>query len=152
MCASNNIKVMGKSVIQERVMIRGDLAQAFIGRYVYISPHVIIRPSIKIAQGQFLFVPVNIGDYVFIGDRSLVCAIMIGSHVHIGKDCIISDGCVIRNCSRILDGAVLAPDTVVPPFVTMGGNPARIVETLPESMGILMESVATHAVETLATN
>ena len=31
-----------------------------------------------------------------------------------------------------MDGAVLAPDTVVPPFSVFGGNPATFVDELPE--------------------
>ena len=31
--------------------------------------------------------------------------------------------CVLKDCCRIEDGAVLPPDTVVPPFTIFGGNP-----------------------------
>lgn len=40
---------------------------------------------------------------------------------------------MIRDGARIEDGAVLAPNTVVPSHCIFGGSPARCIGTLPES-------------------
>jgi dynactin-5 len=44
-----------------------------------------------------------------------------------GKRCVLSD------CCCLLDGAVLAAGSVVPPFAVMGGSPAQVVGKLPEA-------------------
>jgi len=40
---------------------------------------------------------------------------------------------IIRDCAVVLDGAVLAPHTVVPSMCVYGGSPATFVAALPES-------------------
>lgn len=35
------------------------------------------------------FFPLNIGDHVFIGEKSIVNAGTVGSYVYIGKNCVI---------------------------------------------------------------
>ncbi len=69
------------------------------------------------------YCPVHIGEHVFIDSSSITAAAQIGSYVHIGKNCIIGKRCILRDCSAIMDGAVLAADTVVPPFAIMAGSP-----------------------------
>ena len=40
---------------------------------------------------------------------------------------------MIKDCAVILPDAVLAPDTVVPPFAIFGGAPARPVGKVPDN-------------------
>ena len=43
-----------------------------------------------------------------------------------------SKRCVIKDCCKILDGSILPPDTVVPPFTVFGGSPAKYQSELSE--------------------
>ena len=68
---------------------------------------------------------------------------ILASAVSLYVACAYTQGrfCVIRDGAQILDGAVLAPQTVVPSHCIYGGSPgthrqlttARRVGTLPES-------------------
>lgn len=49
---------------------------------------------------------------------------------------------MLKDCCRIEDGAVLAPDTVVPPFAVFGGVPARQVGELSECASALHRDLA----------
>ena len=59
-------------------------------------------------------------------------AASIGSHVHVSRDAVIGRRCILKDCCKVAPGAVLAPDTVVPPFALMAGNPAVVAAELPE--------------------
>ena len=37
--------------------------------------------------------------------------------------CVQGKKCVLYDCCQLLDGTVLLPKTVVPPFAIFGGNP-----------------------------
>ena len=43
-----------------------------------------------------------------------------------------SHQCVLSSCCEILPDTILAPGTVVPPFSVYGGQPGRLVDSLPE--------------------
>ena len=38
---------------------------------------------------QFSYYPMKLGDHVFVGEGAVIEAAVIGSYVHIGKDCVI---------------------------------------------------------------
>lgn len=78
------------------------------------------------------------GEYVYVGENSIINSAQIGSYVHIGKDCVLGRLTMLKDCCAILDGTVLPPDTVVPPFAVFAGNPGRQVGELPEITQELM--------------
>ncbi|KAJ8676246.1 hypothetical protein QAD02_012032 [Eretmocerus hayati] len=132
LCGSQNIVLHGKVIVQSDAIIRGDLANVKTGRYCIIGKNVVIRPPFKRFSRGIAFFPLQMGDHVFVGERSVVNAAMVGSYVYIGKNVVIGRRSVIKNCVFIEDGAVIPPETVVPSFSRYAGNPAKCVEDLPE--------------------
>ncbi|KAJ1547980.1 hypothetical protein HK096_007997, partial [Nowakowskiella sp. JEL0078] len=119
-----------KTIIQTDCIVRADLKRAggsqvviAIGRYCSFGQRAVIRPPYKTYKGIFSYYPTKIGDYVHIGDDSVVEAAQIGTHVIIGKNCVIGRFAIIKECCRILDNTVIPPNTVVPSFSVYGGNP-----------------------------
>ncbi|SAM63678.1 probable dynactin Arp1 p25 subunit RO12 [Ustilago bromivora] len=152
---SQNIILGGKCVIQQGAIIRGDLkriappstasattggqaqqAQSvtiMIGRYCLLAESSVIRPPYKTYKGVFSYYPMKIGDHVSVGANTVLEAASVGAHVEIGANCLVGRFVIIKDCARILDGSVVAPNTVVPSFSIFGGSPARLVGELPET-------------------
>jgi len=133
LCGSSRICVRGKTIVEARSVIRGDLAVVNIGASCVIGEDAVVRSADQNYNGGVVYIPVVIGDYVIVEKGSIVQAANVGSHVHIGKNCVIGKRCVISNCCKILDNTVLPPGTVVPPFSAYGGVPGVLVDSLPES-------------------
>ncbi|KAI1763262.1 trimeric LpxA-like protein [Hypoxylon sp. FL1150] len=146
---TQHIMLGGKTVIQAEAMIRGDLtrtAQATsgsgaapgsntavaIGRYCYLSKGCCLRPPGRIYKGSFTFLPLRLGDHVFIGEGTVVQAATIGSHVHIGQNVAVGEFSIIKDYVRILDGTIVPPNMVIPSFSIVAGQPARVVGEVPE--------------------
>jgi carbonic anhydrase/acetyltransferase-like protein (isoleucine patch superfamily) len=79
----------------EKVILRSDLSQIVIGKYVILSDNVIIKPPLKKQNNLMKFVPVDICNFVFIDKNTIVQAIKIGNYTKIGKDCVIGQRVVI---------------------------------------------------------
>jgi dynactin-5 len=76
--------------------------------------------------------PLRIGDHVFIGERSIIRAASIASHVHIGHDVVVGEFAIIKDYVRILDGTVVPANMWIPPFSIVAGQPARVIGEVPE--------------------
>ncbi|CAK7226928.1 hypothetical protein SBRCBS47491_006394 [Sporothrix bragantina] len=150
---TQNIILGGKSVIQQDVMIRGDLVRSLpasssssggassgsgsntaisIGRYCFLSKGCCLRPPGRLWKGVFSHMPLRMGDHVFIGAGSTVMAASIGSHVHLGANVVVGDFAIIKDYVRVLDGTVIPPNMVIASFSIVAGQPARVVGELPE--------------------
>ncbi|KAJ3064011.1 hypothetical protein HDU98_000235 [Podochytrium sp. JEL0797] len=137
---SQNIILGGKTIIGPECMVRGDLRRSgpghavviAVGKYCVLASKALIRPPSKVYKNVFSYYPMKIGDFCHIGEGSIVEAAQIGSHVTIGKNCVIGRFAVIKDCAQILDNTVIAPNCMVPSFSVYGGNPGRLVDELPE--------------------
>ncbi|KAL7926103.1 trimeric LpxA-like protein [Trichoderma austrokoningii] len=148
---TQNIMLGGKTVIQPEVMIRGDLvrtAQAqppsggsaaqpnttavAIGRYCFLARTVLLRPPGRIYKGVFTYMPLRIGDHVFIGQGTVVQAASIGNHVYIGKGCVVNEFAIIKDYVKVLDGTIVPANMVIPSFSIVAGQPGRVVGELPD--------------------
>ncbi|KPM39043.1 hypothetical protein AK830_g7488 [Neonectria ditissima] len=147
---TQNIMLGGKTVIQPDVMIRGDLARTApssssssgaapvsttavaIGRYCFLARGALLRPPGRIYKGAYTFMPLRIGDHVFVGQGTIVQAASVGNHVHIGKGCTVGEFAIIKDYVKILDGTVIPPTMVIPSFSIVAGQPARVVGEIPE--------------------
>ncbi|EAQ85674.1 hypothetical protein CHGG_06927 [Chaetomium globosum CBS 148.51] len=146
---TQNIMLGGKTVIQPEAMIRGDLIRTIqaqpqsggaapnntavsIGRYCFLSRGCCLRPPGRLYKGAFTFMPLRMGDHVFVGAGSVVQAASVGSHVHIGARVSIGEFAIIKEYVRILDGTVVPPNMVIPSFSIVAGQPARLIGEVPE--------------------
>merc|ERR1719456_1127655 len=133
LCGTQNIQLSGRSLIQPKVMLRGDLAVLRIGKFVIVGDGCVLRPPYKRYKGSVIYLPMAIGDYVTFGCNTVVSATCIGSCVRVGENCVISKRCILRDNSMLLPNSCLPPDSVVPPFTIFGGNPATYQGDLPEA-------------------
>lgn len=145
-CSPSQIHLTGSSIVCNAIL-RGDLCEQTlsirVGSNVLIHDNVILRPPWQ----EIKYVPLRINDFVSIDEGSVVEAASIGSYVLIGKDCVIGNGSVIKDCVRVLDDSYVAPNSVIRPFAIYGGNPgnlnslmsARLVGELPECAQEIIE-------------
>jgi dynactin-5 len=139
LCGSDNIGVKGKTIIEAQAVIRGDLGTIEFGSYCVIARGAVIRPAEQQFQGRVAYIPITIGDHVVIEENSVIEAAAIGDCTHIGKNCKIGPRCIISPCCEILDGSVLAANSVTPPFSIWSGIPAVQVGKLPESYQLVWQ-------------
>ncbi|XP_053212485.1 dynactin subunit 5-like [Panonychus citri] len=145
LCGSQNIMLHGKTIIQSDCIIRGDLANVKIGRHCVVSSRAVIRPPFKKFLKGVAFLPLTIGDNVFIGEGTIVNAAQIGSYVYIGKNCVIGRHCVLKDCCALADNTFLPQGTVVPAFSIFSGNPGRFIGELPEcTQTVMMEHTKSY--------
>ncbi len=128
-----NIVPAGKVIIRPGAILRGDLAKIKIGQFTTIEEEVVLRPSYMKAKGKLKYSELSVGDYVYIGKRSIVSAQRIGNCVDIGEDCVIGQRAVLKDNCVLLPGSIVPPEGVVPPFTVYGGRPAIFVAELPET-------------------
>lgn len=93
------------------------------GRYCLFDQGCIVRPPYKTYKGSFSYFAIKMGDCVRIGPGSVVQASAIGSHVDIGRNCIVGRWSYIKDSAVVLDGTVLAPNTMVPSLTVWAGSP-----------------------------
>lgn len=158
--STQSIVLGGKTIIQSHCTIRGDLQRAAttpgatapaavtIGRYCLISKGCTLSPPSKTIKGQQQYWPLKIGDYVHIGEESLVEAASIGSYVHIGNRCRIGNFCTIKDGVWVEDDTDLPPFSVIAPLSLVSGKPGLVQDELPESSLDVLEGQARAYYET----
>ncbi|KAK8071256.1 hypothetical protein PG997_011459 [Apiospora hydei] len=146
---TQHIMLGGKTVIMAEAMVRGDLTRTvsaqgssgaapqsntsiFIGRYCFLSRGCCLRPPGRIYKGAFTYMPLRIGDHVFVGENSVVQAATIGSHVHIAANAVVGEFAIVKDYVRILEGTVVPANMVIPSFSVVAGQPGRVIGEVPE--------------------
>ncbi|TQS33463.1 hypothetical protein Golomagni_06192, partial [Golovinomyces magnicellulatus] len=147
---TQNIVLGGKTVIQPEAMIRGDLVRTApssssssssapasgtavaIGRYCFLSRRVLLRPPGRQYKGAFTYMPLRLGDHVFIGQGTVVQAASVGNHVSIGSGCTGGEFAILKDYVKVLDGTVIPAFAVIPSFSIVAGQPGRVVGEIPE--------------------
>lgn len=133
---SENVTIAGTSVLNDGVVLRGDLAAMRLGRFVWVGKNTLLQPCSCRSKGQLQHVPMSVGDCCTIGDDCVVQAASIGSCVEIGSRCVVGNRCLLKDFCVVLPDSVLPPDTIVPSFSIYGGVPARLLGELPEAFGL----------------
>ena len=134
LCGPQNIRLHGQTLVKAKATIRGDRAPISVGRFCIFGSRSVIKPSAAFvptaaagtAESAASFAPLAIGDFVVVGDGCVVEARKIGSFVLIGEGTVVGNGCIIKDCCRILPGSALPEGMVVPPFSLVSGVPAKI--------------------------
>lgn len=142
----------GKTVIMAGVCLRGDLCRRTepaadgekekthstaisIGRSTVVSMNTTVRPPMRLHKGQMTFIPMRIGDNVFIGPNSHISSASISSHVYIGANCVLSPLCMVKEGCKILPNTVVPPAMTIPAGTVVGGRPARILSDVGDGWG-----------------
>eukprot|EP01038_Epipyxis_sp_PR26KG_P013599 gene13599-18253_t len=122
----------GRCFISPNVVIRGDLSPVQINKYCFIGEDTILRPSYSLGK-SFRFIPITIGSHSFIGEKCIIEAAVIGMGCLIGNNCVLSARVILKDFVQVMEGSVIPPDMVVPPFAIVAGCPAKIIGERPES-------------------
>jgi dynactin-5 len=130
---------LGMCVLQSGVVLRADMAKITLGKFCYVGRRAVLRPASGVFAWGVGFLAMTVGDFVLFGDECVVRAASIGSCVEVGARCVVGERCIVRDCVQILDDAVVPADTVLPPFTCWGGNPARLIKSIPESFARTQE-------------
>ncbi len=85
----NQIILNSLNVVEDDVILRGDLGKIYIGNYSIIDAGSVLRPSLNSITPPYEYKNLKIGSNCYIGKNSIICAISIGNNVYIGNDCII---------------------------------------------------------------
>lgn len=86
----------------------------------------------RATPSTFTYMPLRMGDHVFVGEGTVVQAASIGAHVYIGHNVVVDEFAIIKDYVRVLDGTVVPPNMVIPSFTIVAGQPARVVGEIPE--------------------
>ena len=142
-CKPQTVEIpMGRVIICHDVIIRGDLAAVQLNRYVLVEARTVLHPcytTIASTAGvkSLKFIAQTIGADTWIGADCVIEAAIIGTGCVIEKNCVLSKRCILKDYVNVLEGSVVPPDMVIPPFSIVAGNPARIVGEMPESTSAL---------------
>mmetsp|Transcript_13622 Transcript_13622/g.13387 ORF Transcript_13622/g.13387 Transcript_13622/m.13387 type:complete len:190 (+) Transcript_13622:51-620(+) len=138
---AKQVEIKGRSIIHKGVKVRGDLQIIKIGRYVEINSSTLLEPSQNPYQKE-KYIPMIIGSHTHIGKKCIIRAAAIGSmvwvgdNVKIGKRCIIKDNCIIES------NIVLGDDTVLPPFTLLSSKDPKSYQELPPSYAVETQEVS----------
>lgn len=109
-------------------VVRGDIARVTLGQGVFVDDGVIIRPPLRITDKVAAeAIPSSIGNYVYIGRRTICEAMSVGNFVIIEKDCVIGERCVLGHGCWLKAGSVVPVGQTLIPFGVYEGNPAMLV-------------------------
>ncbi|SOV75185.1 dynactin subunit 5, putative [Plasmodium sp. gorilla clade G3] len=153
-----NIHMLGKSIIKNKAILRGDLNSLYIGKYVIIGCGTLICPCFtnKINKSNEIcnndkieshkseassYITITIGNYVYIGNNCIIKATYIGNHVYIGNNSIIGERVIIKDNVIIKQNTVIPNDTIISPFSKYSGCPSKFIKYLPDSSEIYLKDI-----------
>lgn len=138
---AKQVEIRGRSILQEKVHVRGDLAIVRIGRYCEIDCQTLLEPPthpLDISKR----IPLVIGSHTHIGTDCQIHAAAIGSMVWIGNGVTLGPRVIVKDNCIIEDGVHLGADTVVPPFTRISAKNPRLSTELPPSMAAHMQEIS----------
>jgi carbonic anhydrase/acetyltransferase-like protein (isoleucine patch superfamily) len=110
------------SSIWYNAVLRGDINRIKVGHHTNVQDTAVLHLA-----DDFSCV---LGNYVTVGHSAIVHACTVGNEVLVGMRSIILDGVVIGDQTIIGAGALVTPNTKVPPGSLVLGSPARVARAL----------------------
>lgn len=116
-------------------VLHGEYGIISIGKFTFISEKCVLKPVITKDEKK---VALNIGNHCFIDSGSIIRCKELGNNCYIGKNVVIGENSKIDNCCYIENDTVIPPETIFPSYSYIAGNPARVVDYLPENFSVQM--------------
>lgn len=86
---ANQIKLNSMNVIEDDVILRGDLGIITIGNSTIIDKEAVVRPSLSSITPPITYKHLKIGSNCYIGKNAIISAISIGNNSFIGNGSIV---------------------------------------------------------------
>lgn len=114
--------LQGGTILNAGCFIQNQLASIVFGKFCIIDSQTTIQPPQNIFHNYeendtntIQFLPIEFGDYIYVGKCCIIQALKIGSNVIIEDQCIIGERCIISDGCVVEKGTVVPPNTVVHP-------------------------------------
>jgi len=139
---AKQVEIKGRSILQDGVHVRGDLAVVRIGRYCEVGSNTTLEPPLH-PLDKSKRIPLVIGSHTRIGEDCQIHAAAIGSMVWVGDKVQLGSRVIIKDNCVIEDNVRLGDDTVVPPFTRISAKNNPLLPTeLPPSMAVYMQELS----------
>jgi dynactin-5 len=140
----NGVRIEAMDLIEENVLIRGDLNRVNIGVGTIIDAGTVLHNCLNSPIPTFDFKTLNIGSQCYIGKNCIISSRSIGNSVYIGKNCILGERSEVGCCVKILDDTYVPPDVRVPDNCVFGGYPGKYLGELCESFEQWIENYCSN--------
>jgi len=131
-----NATVVGRVELRDEcsvwygAVIRGDHADVSIGSMANVQDRAVIETVATLESG--FPSAVSIGDYTSIGPGACLKSCVVENNVDVGAGCVIDAGAVVQHTVILEPGTVVPAGALIPSGGQWAGNPAALVEQLPE--------------------
>ena len=140
----NGVRIEAMDLIEENVLIRGDLNKVKIGVGTIIDAGTVLHNCLNSPIPPLDFKTLNIGSQCYIGKNCIISSRSIGNSVYIGKNCILGERSEVGCCVKILDDTYVPPDVRVPDNCVFGGYPGKYLGELCESFEQWIENYCSN--------
>ena len=125
------VYILENCAIWYNVVIRGDINQVLIASHTSVGDNTVIHTASSLPTG--IPASVFIGNHCIIQNNCSIYSCILEDKVFIGYNTVISEGCRIEAGAIVLPNSVVPPGRVIPSNQIWGGNPVRFVRDANES-------------------
>ena len=140
----NSVILEEMDLIEENVLIRGDLNKVNIGVGTIIDAGTVLHNCLNSPIPPFDFKTLIIGSQCYIGKNCIISSRSIGNFVYIGKNCILGERSEVGCCVKILDDCYVPPDVRVPDNCVFGGFPGKVLGEVTEGFEQWIENYCSN--------
>merc|ERR1711998_718058 len=135
-----DVKVADKASVWYNCVLRGDMNYIRVGAYSNIQDQSVLLTAKDNPNG--LGAGVKVGDYVTVGQGSMLHACKVESQTMLGMGTVVGEGSVIGENVITAPGTVVPPGTLIPAGEYWAGNPATCVRKIDEDEKSYIQSAA----------